>query len=324
MDQPIRILYCNCAYSKVIPPEVKQEVLARLSASGVAFQATADLCGLAARKDPALQRIAESGRLRIAACFPRAVRWLFHAAGNPLPEDGVEVLNMRELSVEEVVSRLVTEETRVPAGQASEAEMQAELIGEGTCACQSGTWIPWFPVIDYDRCGNCKQCLSFCLFGVFGLDGEGQIEVGNPAACKTDCPACARVCPNVAIMFPKYGKSPINGNEVHKEDMEHEVVKVDAAALFREGVLEALRARGADAGNRFSTSEGDSIPAGLCEQCAGLMGLDPETARAAMAGVSGAGDGGNEDADGEVAGQEADSSAAGSQCPCSSSRDWDI
>ena len=27
-------------------------------------------------------------------------------------------------------------------------------------------WKPWFPVIDYDRCTNCMQCLSFCLFGV--------------------------------------------------------------------------------------------------------------------------------------------------------------
>lgn len=25
-------------------------------------------------------------------------------------------------------------------------------------------WKPWFPVIDYSRCTNCMQCLSFCLF----------------------------------------------------------------------------------------------------------------------------------------------------------------
>src|SRR5687767_1981373 len=30
-----------------------------------------------------------------------------------------------------------------------------------------GAWKPWFPVIDYQRCTNCMQCLSFCLFEVY-------------------------------------------------------------------------------------------------------------------------------------------------------------
>src|SRR5690349_15887991 len=42
-----------------------------------------------------------------------------------------------------------------------------------TRAVQHGGWKPWFPVIDYDRCTNCMQCLSFCLFGVYGADREG-------------------------------------------------------------------------------------------------------------------------------------------------------
>jgi hypothetical protein len=29
------------------------------------------------------------------------------------------------------------------------------------------TMVPGFPVIDYDKCTNCMQCLSFCLFGVW-------------------------------------------------------------------------------------------------------------------------------------------------------------
>src|SRR5258705_4583046 len=31
-------------------------------------------------------------------------------------------------------------------------------------ALKHGEWKPWFPVIDYDRCTNCMQCLSICLF----------------------------------------------------------------------------------------------------------------------------------------------------------------
>ena len=101
-----RILYFNCSYAKVVPPEVKEEVLRKLCSSGVAFDAVADLCDMSARKDPALKKLVDSGAVRIAACYPRAVRWLFHAAGTPLPKDGVEVLNMREQTAEAVVGAL--------------------------------------------------------------------------------------------------------------------------------------------------------------------------------------------------------------------------
>ena len=108
-----RILYCHCAYAKVVPEDVKREVLAQLSASGASFDAVADLCEMSARKDPALARLAGSGRAKIAACYPRAVRWLFHAAGAPLPEQGIEVLNMREQSAGEVVCGLLGKDSEV-------------------------------------------------------------------------------------------------------------------------------------------------------------------------------------------------------------------
>ena len=97
-----RILFCNCTYAKVVPEDVKREVLAKLSSSDIAFDAVADLCEMSARKDPTLERLAQSPPLKIIACYPRAVRWLFHAADTPLPEQGVEVLNMREDNAEEI------------------------------------------------------------------------------------------------------------------------------------------------------------------------------------------------------------------------------
>ena len=103
----MKILYCNCTYAKVVPVEVKKDVLRQLSDSGQAFDAVADLCDMSARKDPALKKIAEGGCTRIAACFPRAVKWLFHAAGTPLPAKGVDVLNMREDSAEDIVKELL-------------------------------------------------------------------------------------------------------------------------------------------------------------------------------------------------------------------------
>ena len=104
------ILYCHCAYAKVVPVETKQAVLAGLNESGVAFEAVPDLCEMAARKDPALARFAGCGKLKIAACYPRAVKWLFHGAGFPLPEKGIEVLNMREEEAADILDQALDQQ----------------------------------------------------------------------------------------------------------------------------------------------------------------------------------------------------------------------
>ena len=115
-----------------------------------------------------------------------------------------------------------------------------------------GGWKPWFPVIDYGRCTNCMQCLSFCLFDVYGVSTAGKIQVRNENHCKTDCPACSRVCPEVAILFPKYRSSPINGDEVNSDDIRREAMKVDISALLGGDIYQALRDRSAKAQSRFS------------------------------------------------------------------------
>jgi Pyruvate/2-oxoacid:ferredoxin oxidoreductase delta subunit len=119
-------------------------------------------------------------------------------------------------------------------------------------ATRHGEWKPWFPVIDYDRCTNCMQCLSFCLFGVYGVDGEKQIQVQNNDNCKTNCPACSRVCPEAAIMFPKYKAGPINGDVVSDADLQKEKMKVDISALLGGDIYEMLRLRSEKARSRFS------------------------------------------------------------------------
>ena len=102
-----RILFCNCTYAQVVPKAVKDEVLRELAAADVAFDAVADLCELSARKDPSLKELADGGPVRIAACYPRSVRWLFSACGAPLPAEGVEILNMRTETAEDVVQSLL-------------------------------------------------------------------------------------------------------------------------------------------------------------------------------------------------------------------------
>jgi len=105
--------------------------------------------------------------------------------------------------------------------------------------------VPWFPVIDYDRCSGCLQCKKFCLFGVFAEGEEGETVVLNPASCKTNCPACARICPETAIIFPKYAAAPINGSdEIVPEAGEQS--RVDLKTLLQGDLYEALRNRGGD------------------------------------------------------------------------------
>ncbi len=85
-------IYCNCAYYQFIPDRVRKDVFAALQKGGMEFEAVADLCQMCAERDPALQRWAQADSIRIVACHRRAVKWLFHAAGAPLPDNRVEYL----------------------------------------------------------------------------------------------------------------------------------------------------------------------------------------------------------------------------------------
>lgn len=105
MAHDTRILYCHCAYAQVVPAETKAAVLEALSASGVSFEAVPDLCEMSARRDPGLTVVASGGDATIVACYPRAVRWLFSAAGATLP-DSVRVLNMRVADAPEICAAL--------------------------------------------------------------------------------------------------------------------------------------------------------------------------------------------------------------------------
>jgi hypothetical protein len=107
-ERPSRILYCHCAYAKVVPPEIKAAVLDGLAQAGVEFDAVPDLCEMAATSDPRLRELASNAPLSIAACYPRAVKWLFASAGAPLPDPQVKIWNMRVESADVVVNGVLT------------------------------------------------------------------------------------------------------------------------------------------------------------------------------------------------------------------------
>jgi len=92
---------------------------------------------------------------------------------------------------------------------------------------EEGAGRRWYPVIDYSRCTNCMECIDFCLFGVYGVDRAETILVEQPDNCRKGCPACSRVCPENAIIFPQHKTPAIAGAPVGIGSL-----KIDLSKLF--------------------------------------------------------------------------------------------
>ena len=229
------VLICRCEFAGLIPRSKMEVICASLNAAKIPFVEVPDLCAMAAAKDPRLQDFARSST-RIVACYPRAVQALFKFGGASL--ETTRVLNLRAGSAQEVLSAL-----EVPVLPDVASPAVAEVNTAPANSLSSDVWQPWFPVVDTTRCTNCQQCLGFCLFGVYGLSAEGKVEVQNPQGCKTNCPACARICPEVAIMFPKYESGAIAGAEITDESREKDRVQADLQQILGSDIYTALAQR---------------------------------------------------------------------------------
>jgi NAD-dependent dihydropyrimidine dehydrogenase PreA subunit len=233
---PSPVLLCRCAHAATIPADRQAAVLDGLAACGRPVTVVDDLCGLAAHPSPMLQTlVASAERLTVIACHPRAVRWLLErASANPASAQ-TDYLDMRSASPEAIL-----------AAVASEGGMSAVVhVPDEPSSDASDFWRPWFPVIDYDRCVNCRQCLEFCLFGVYEADSDGRVAVAHPDHCKNNCPSCARLCPHVAIMFPKIEEeSPVSGTD-DDPALAAGQVRLTRDQLFKANghLLDKLRAR---------------------------------------------------------------------------------
>jgi hypothetical protein len=122
-----------------------------------------------------------------------------------------------------------------PAGQNGSSQANGHAAGNGAAATPAAEAEEaeavrrrWYPVIDYSRCTNCMECIDFCLFGVYGVDQLDRILVEQQDNCKKGCPACSRVCPENAIMFPGHKASAIAGAETG----EVAGLKIDLSKLF--------------------------------------------------------------------------------------------
>lgn len=203
------ILFCACAHRDFVPADAQATLLAGLSQYEAQVTVVDDLCGLAAHRDPVVTGLAQFHAPIIIACHPRAVRWLLHAAGLDPRKIAPRILNLRTTPPATLLAEL---SSTLECAGAPRREVLRHAVPS------PDRWVPWFPAIDYDRCVNCRQCVSFCPFGVYTAL-PNKVTVSSPRNCKDNCPACARVCPEQAIVFPKVADAPINGAEVTEENV---------------------------------------------------------------------------------------------------------
>lgn len=128
---------------------------------------------------------------------PRPAQWLLnkHHVGN----NGLTAINMAAYASPDECFAEVSAAIENARIKSADATPVLETINTDEMLHER-----WYPVVDLSRCTNCGHCLQFCLFGVYELDAQGQVCVTNPDKCKPGCPACSRICPQGAIMFPLY------------------------------------------------------------------------------------------------------------------------
>ncbi len=185
-------IVCSCEKYKLLDAQEVKKIVSTLRSSGREVLIVADFCRMALASDDK-PRIAG-----LVACHSRAQKALCAYAQMECAQcydlrahSAQSLAEQMQIPYEEPVS---LEDVELPTYDDSEV-------------------IAWYPTIDYKQCRGCMKCVDFCMFGVYDKDEQRRPRVNKPLNCKTNCPACARVCPHGAIIFPKHGDAPINGGE---------------------------------------------------------------------------------------------------------------
>ncbi len=59
----------------------------------------------------------------------------------------------------------------------------------------------WYPIIDYEKCVSCFECVNFCPHKVFEIIDDKPV-VANPLDCVDFCKGCSKgACPVDAISY---------------------------------------------------------------------------------------------------------------------------
>lgn len=181
-----------------------QTLSAALAARGVTVVLVPDIYHLEPGSAVLLELQSLEGPLVVFSdYFPRAVFWMLDALGIT----GVSTDRLTEVDGRPILCFQMSDKCCPDRW----VEAVEELAGGFTNAPLSVKKISaeieerWYPVLDYDRCNHCGACLEFCLFGVYDKENKSVIAA-DPGKCKPGCPACARVCPEQAIIFPLYAQ----------------------------------------------------------------------------------------------------------------------
>lgn len=231
-----KIIYCKCIHCNMFDKQNTEIIESDLSKTNAILIETDDLCEAIIKKNSILfKTLTSKGTTTIIACHKRAVLGLLKSAGMETEQDKIFVINRHDTKAD------VPNKKIFPVSDHPRKSDPIHIKG-------SKTWVAWFPVIDLNRCTHCKQCMSFCLFKVFDLDENGKVFVKNPENCKNNCPACARICPEIAIIFPKLTESPINGEIVSDNptgEDGNKNLRIDMNAMRDGDMMSALKTRNA-------------------------------------------------------------------------------
>ncbi|MDR0973229.1 MAG: ferredoxin family protein [Prevotellaceae bacterium] len=219
------IAICACTSRSFIDKDKIVIIASMLRANGYDVTIESDLCQLFSVNSSRLSEIISG---TILACYPRAVRSLSNWRGL----EAVRTADIRNQTEKEILSLFDL------APDQEVVNTEKEQIWREIEALPTTESDAWFPVIDKTRCTECGKCYDFCLFGVYGITNK-RTTVIHPQNCKNNCPACARVCPARAIVFPKYDKSPINGGS--KDDEPFNSQEMDT--MYRERLRYKLQQR---------------------------------------------------------------------------------
>ena len=143
----------------------------------------------------------------------------------PRPDRNIHCI---DLKLENDPQAFIGEIKRILGVEPSAPDTTLPIVGGQLVQVEEQTSRRWYPVIDFSRCTNCMECVDFCLFGVYGVDGTENILVEQPDNCRKGCPACSRVCPANAIIFPQHKAPAIAGAETDGD----EGFKIDLSQLF--------------------------------------------------------------------------------------------
>lgn len=226
-----KIVFCNCG-GEIIADEMLKSIEGQLKQTKADIIKISDTCTLSVLGIDELKAIFNEGNeYLIVGCYSRTMKLLLSKLIS-----NFETIDIKYLNFIELTNEILYREIEDFCTNSHQENSFQEIIS-------SKEWPSWFPVIDYSRCTTCGQCADFCLFGVYNKTEE-LVSVVNPQGCKNNCPACARICPQTAIIFPKYKQGgAISGSEVIDEIAEQKRQAMDIETILGGDIYSALEQR---------------------------------------------------------------------------------